>query len=163
LTYFNRNSVLLMMLFDPSKMLFLLAVFFATVLGQRPDNTSLCDYYAEALYGTNSNVTQFRLIQSIVGLAFAGPFNLPNASSDLTGIWNPGTFNGHSVNLRPWFNGSIASTNVDNQALAVNWLDDPAGLQPIEDFLSGSAPAITLGNSTNELYGISSVFYGECS
>ena len=72
-----------------SKMLLLsaIAVFFGTCFAQRPQNTSLCDYYAESLYGTNSNVTQLRLMESIVTLAFAGPFTIPNVSSELTGMY----------------------------------------------------------------------------
>jgi len=64
-----------------------IAVFFGACLAQRPNNVSLCDYYAQSLYGTNSNVTQARLIQSIVTLAFAGPFTLPNVDPALTGIY----------------------------------------------------------------------------
>jgi hypothetical protein len=65
----------------------LLIIFVAACLAQRPQNVSLCDYYAESLYGTNSNVTQLRLMQNIVVLAFAGPDNsgIQNLDPELTG------------------------------------------------------------------------------
>jgi hypothetical protein len=63
-----------------------LTIFFGACLAQRPNNVSLCDYYAESLYGTNSNVTQLRLMQSIITLAFAGPFTLQNVDTALTGL-----------------------------------------------------------------------------
>jgi hypothetical protein len=68
------------------KMLLIIATLFAVCFAQRPNNVSLCDYYAESLYGTNTNVTQARLMQSIVTLAFGGPFTLENVDPDLTGI-----------------------------------------------------------------------------
>jgi len=73
---------------------------------QRPDNTSICDFYATKQYGTNSSESQFKLMQRIVSFAFAGGAGLPGASESSTGILNPGVFQGRSVNLRSWFDGS---------------------------------------------------------
>lgn len=75
-------------------------------LAQRPDNASICDYYATAQFGTNSTTTQYRLMQSIITAAYVGGANLSNASPDMTGILNPGSFGGRPVNLKPWFDGS---------------------------------------------------------
>jgi hypothetical protein len=96
-------------------MLVVLAILFGVSLAQRPTNASTCDYYAQSLYGANTTATQFQLVQGIVALAFGGGFNLSNVSSDITGILNPGTFQNLTVDLRPWFNGSIDSTNLNNQ------------------------------------------------
>jgi hypothetical protein len=126
----------------------IVAILFGVALAQRPNNVSLCDYYAESLYGTNTNVTQNRLMQSVITLAFGGPFTLSNVDPALTGIWNVGTYKGQTVDLRPWFNGSIDSTNLNNAPVGINWLD--AGLQPLEDFLTGVTPTVVLSNSTNE-------------
>lgn len=82
-----------------------LALLFGLAQAQRPSNASICDYYAEKLYGTNNSDTQARLIQGIVALAYAGGSSVPNATN-ITGILNPGVFNGLGVNLEPWFNGS---------------------------------------------------------
>lgn len=130
-------------------MLAFLAILFGASLAQRPPNSSTCDYYATSLYGSNTNTTQFQLIQSIVALAFGGGFNLSNVSSELTGILNPGTFQNLTVDLRPWFNGSIDSTNLNNQAVGINWLDDGA-TDPLHKFLSGQTPNVVLTNTTNE-------------
>lgn len=126
------------------------------VLAQRPSNASLCDYYAISLYGSNTTATQFQLVQSILALAFAGAggSGLTNVSSDLTGIFNPGTVVNPSgvkigVDLQPWFNGSIDSTNLNNQPVAINWFD-AGGKTPLTAFLSGQTPNIVMPNSTNE-------------
>ena len=87
-------------------LLHLSALFIGAVWAQRPSDSSLCDYYAKTLYGTSTNVTQFRLIEDIVTMAFGGPFTVTiDVSPNLTGIWNPGNFEGLNVNLRPWFDG----------------------------------------------------------
>lgn len=131
----------------------MLVIFFTLLFGvslaQRPTNASTCDYYAEGLYGANNRDTQFQLVQGIVTLAFGGGFNLSNVSREITGILNPGTFQNVTVDLRPWFNGSIDSTNLNNQAVGINWLDD-GGTDPLYNFLSGQTPNVTLHNSTNE-------------
>ena len=138
-------------------MLFVLVALLVThALAQRPANVSICDYYAEKLYGTNSSDTQNHLVQNIVALAFGGGFNLSNVSSDLTGILNPGTFSSGTfedlnVDLRPWFNGSIPSTNLNNQGVGINWLDG-GGLDPLYDYLSGATPNVTIPSGTNQKY-----------
>jgi hypothetical protein len=75
-------------------------------LGQRPSNASICDYYAQQLYGKNTTDTQFQLMQNIVALAFGGGSGLSNASNASTGILNPGVSSGIPVNLISWFDGS---------------------------------------------------------
>ncbi|MCJ1305350.1 hypothetical protein MMC08_008164, partial [Hypocenomyce scalaris] len=120
---------------------------FGTSLAQRPSNASTCDYYAETLYGANNSNTQFQLVQHIIALAFGGAFNLSNVSSNITGILNPGSFNGLNVDLQPWFNGSIDSTNLNNQPVGINWLDD-GGLDPLYDYLSGKTPNVTFSSDT---------------
>jgi len=130
-------------------MLVILAVLFGLSLAQRPSNASTCDYYATTLYGSNSSDTQFQLIQGIIALAFGGSFNLSNISSDITGILNPGTFQNLTVDLRPWFNGSIDSTNLNNQAVGIDWLDG-GGADPLYTFLSGQSSSVVITNTTNE-------------
>jgi hypothetical protein len=88
----------------------LLALAVASVaLAQRPENASICDYYAVKTYGSNSSDTQFRLMQHIVALAFGGGSGLTGASDESTGILNHGFFDGKVVYLRPWFDGSSMS------------------------------------------------------
>jgi hypothetical protein len=126
-----------------------LVVLFGVSLAQRHTDQTICDYYALLLYSANSSITQFYLIQEIVTLAFIGGSSLPNASPNLTGILNPGTYNGTSVDLGGFFNRSLLSSNVNNGPAAVNWLDG-GGTQPLTDFVSGKVANLTLANTTNE-------------
>lgn len=80
------------------------------VNAQRPSNLSICDYYAESRYGANNVTTQFRLMQSIVALAFGGGRGVDGTEPDSTGILNPGRFDGQDVNLRSWFDGTSTVT-----------------------------------------------------
>jgi hypothetical protein len=116
---------------------------------QRPTNASICDYYAEVQFGVNNTATQLKLIKGIVALAFGGAFNLTNVSSDITGILHPGTFGNESVDLQPWFNGSKASTNLNNQPVGINWLDG-GGTDPLYKFLSGETDNLEFVNTTNQ-------------
>lgn len=122
---------------------------------QRPENVSTCDYYTEQKYGEPSPLHQYHLIQSIVSLAFAGSSSLPaqNVSEKITGILNPGVEEGTgtAVHLLPWFNGSIPSSNLNNQAIGIDWLDD-GEVQPLLDYLSGKTANVTLRPESNELY-----------
>ena len=130
-------------------MLVLLALLFGLSLAQRPSNSSLCDYYAGDLYGQSTEATQAKLIKSIVSLAFAGPANMPDVRPEVTGILNPGKFNGQYIDLQGWFNGSKDSTNLNNAPVGIDWLDG-GGRQPLSDFLTGKTQNVVISNSTNE-------------
>ena len=134
----------------------LITILIANVVAQRPGGVSICDYYAEQLYGANRSDTQLRLVQTIVAAAFGGGSSLPGASSLLTGILNPGTYTPTSglyqainVDLRPWFNGSLQSTNLNNQGVGVNWLDG-GGLEPLLAYANGSTANVTIPSGTNQ-------------
>ena len=132
------------------KMLLLVTFLFGSSLAQRPSTASTCDYYAQSLYGANNSQTQYQLVQHIVALAFGGaPSGNTNISSDITGILNPGTFQDLPVDLAPWFNGAIDSTNLNDQAVGINWLDD-GGLSPLHSYINGSTSNIVLTNTTNQ-------------
>ncbi|KFY86979.1 hypothetical protein V500_07274 [Pseudogymnoascus sp. VKM F-4518 (FW-2643)] len=93
------------------------------------------------------------MMQGIVSLAFGGPAAATNDSDSLpdglTGILNPGVHDGVIINLLPFFNGSIASTNLNNLAVGINWLDD-GGITPLVNFWSGKTDTVVLRNTTNE-------------
>jgi len=116
---------------------------------QRPSNATICDYYAIENYGANTTATQYRLMQSILALAFGGAGPLPNVASTITGIFNPGSFDGTPVDLQPWFNGSKESTNLNDQAVGINWLDG-GGTAPLFSFLKGETQNLTFPNGTKE-------------
>lgn len=125
------------------------AVFIGSTVAQRPNSASVCDYYAQALYGANSSDTQQRLVQNIVSLAFAGGANLTNVSYEITGILQPGQFQGVDIDLQPYFNGSKKSTNLNNEPISINWLDE-GGREPLVAFLNGSSDTVPLTNSSNQ-------------
>jgi len=130
-------------------MLVLLALLFGLSLAQRPNNSSLCDYYAGELYRESNETTQAKLIRSIVSLAFAGPANNQDVRPDLTGILNPGKFNGQYINLQGWFDGTKDSTNLNNAPVGVDWLDG-GSKKPLHDFLNGATQSVAISNTTNE-------------
>ncbi|KAB5559623.1 hypothetical protein GE09DRAFT_1113622 [Coniochaeta sp. 2T2.1] len=119
------------------------------VYAQRPSSLSICDYYAGNRYGVNNATTQFRLMQSIVALAFGGGRGVAGADPDSTGILNPGRFEEQDVNLRSWFDGTKATTNLNNQPIGINWLDGGAEA-PLLAFLNGSASVVAINNATNQ-------------
>jgi len=119
----------------------------------RPSNATICDFYALRRYGENTTVSQGKLMQSVVSLAFAGRGNIPNINPEITGILNPGVFDNEPVFLRPWFNGSIDSTNLNNQPVALNWLD-AGGVAPLYAFLNGTTDTVQIAEGSNELYAL---------
>jgi len=74
-----------------------------------------------------------------------------NISSDITGILNPASFGNLNVDLQPWFNGSIGSTYLNNQAVGVSWLGG-RGLDPLYAYLNGSASSVMLIKTTNQYH-----------
>lgn len=141
------------------------------VLAQRPNDQSICDYYAVKRYGSNTSTTQFQLIESIVGLAYVGGGDISGTPENSTGIFNTATFDGSPVYLRPWFDGSgmyidtvflgipallpaervptEATTNLNDGAVKTDWLDG-GGLDPITAFLNNSKGSVQLNNETNQ-------------
>jgi len=102
---------------------FLFALFtFAN--SQAPAGTTLCDYYATRYNPTNGSEAQSKWILQFVTNAFGGN-NTVFTGNEVKGILSPATFNGTTVHLIKYFDGSVFSTNGKNgQAVAVNWLDD---------------------------------------
>jgi hypothetical protein len=128
-----------------------LVLFSGFGFAQRPSTATVCDFYAQARYGANSSETQLKFIQNVVCLAFEGGSKLNNVSSDLTGILRPGKFNGIDISLLQYFNGSKASTNVNNAPIGITWLDQ-GGTVPLASFLAGESQTLNLSSSSNQLY-----------
>lgn len=92
---------------------------------ERPRNTTICDYYASAALGASNASTQYTLLTLIVNTAVIG--NYSNSSTALVpGILaKNATYNKTAVNLLPYFDGSLVSTNGGGKAgEAINFLDD---------------------------------------
>jgi len=95
-----------------------------SVVAQRPNGTSICDYYTTALLKDNTAANQMTLLTLVVNTAVIGNYTTPNVGIAVPGILAKGTFNGTNVNLAPYFNGGLKSTNGGGTSgEAVNFLD----------------------------------------
>ncbi|KAK4187506.1 hypothetical protein QBC35DRAFT_498440 [Podospora australis] len=134
-----------------SVLVWVLTLFVGLSVQQRPNGASVCDYYAQQKYGANTSDTQRELVRRIVTLAFEGGSKLSNVSDGLTGILRPGKFNDVDINLLPYFNGSRASTNVNNAPIGINWLDQ-GGTEPLAAYIAGEVEELSLSNSSNQYH-----------
>lgn len=94
------------------------------VLAQRPNDTSICDYYTTALLKENNATNQMTLLTLLVNTAVIGNYTKPNVGIKVDGILAPGKYNDTDVNLLPYFDGGLYSSNRGDKATAVNFLDD---------------------------------------
>ncbi|TGO07641.1 hypothetical protein BTUL_0257g00020 [Botrytis tulipae] len=95
-----------------------------TAVAQRPEGTSICDYYTTALFKDNNAFNQKKLLVYVVNKALIGNVGDRTASTvNFPGILTNGTYNGIKVSLLPYFNGGLVSTNGGNKPLSVNFLD----------------------------------------
>jgi len=123
----------------------LLAAIAGLAAAQRPANISICDYYTTALLTDNNSTNQLTVLTLIVNTALIGNYSkINNQNISVTGILNPGTYNGAHVNLLPYFDGSLLSTN-RGSAKGISFLDD-----------GGAAPLMmnmpSAGNATSNQY-----------
>ncbi|KKY22658.1 putative hydroxyindole o [Phaeomoniella chlamydospora] len=104
-----------------------LAIFAAIggAFAQRPSNTSICDYYTTALLKENNSTNQYTLLTLLVNTAVIGNYTQPNVGVMVPGILAEGEYMGTPVNLLPYFDGGLASSNRGGSSgVAVNFLDD---------------------------------------
>ncbi|KAF3936077.1 hypothetical protein ABW20_dc0105413 [Dactylellina cionopaga] len=91
----------------------------------RPNEMSMCDYYATKNYYWSSATTQKWLVKAIVDKAFVGaknPEKFAGASSGMyNGILRPGDYLQSPADLTKYFDGSMNSTNVNGKATHVNF------------------------------------------
>lgn len=100
-------------------------------IAQRPTNTSICDYYTTALLKQNTAKNQYTLLTLLVNTAVIGNYTQPNVGIKVPGILAAGMYNGTEVNLLPYFDGGLASTNGGGSSgVAQNFLDD-GGATPL--------------------------------
>jgi hypothetical protein len=97
----------------------------SSAVAQRPTDVSICDYYTTALLKENTAANQKTLLTLVVNTAVIGNYTEPNVGIAVPGVLNPdGEFNGTKVNLLPYFNGGLKSTNRGGSSgVAVNFLD----------------------------------------
>ncbi|KAH6692224.1 hypothetical protein F5X68DRAFT_250410 [Plectosphaerella plurivora] len=100
-------------------------------LAQRPDNTSICDFYTTALLKNNTGENQYTLLTLLVNTVVIGNYSEVNTGVKVPGILAEGEFDGTKVNLLPYFNGDLKSTNRGgNVGVSVNFLDS-GGAEPL--------------------------------
>ncbi|KAI1077258.1 hypothetical protein F5B20DRAFT_583502 [Whalleya microplaca] len=113
---------------------------------QRPTDTPICDYYTTALLKNNTADNQATLLTLIVNTVVIGNYTTPNVGVQVPGILAPGQYMGEDVNLLPYFNGGLASSNRGGSSgVSVNFLDD-GGAEP----LMNNKPANT--NSSKQYF-----------
>lgn len=93
-------------------------------------NMSICDKYTTALLKDNNSTNQYTLLTLLVNTVVIGNYTKPNMNA-VPGILAPGEFMGEKVNLLPYFNGELASSNRGGSSgVSVNFLDD-GGAAPL--------------------------------
>ncbi|KAI0156345.1 hypothetical protein GGR57DRAFT_501410 [Xylariaceae sp. FL1272] len=103
------------------------------VEAQRPDNTSICDYYTTALLKNNTAENQATLLTLVVNTVVIGNYTMPNVGVSVPGILAAGKYNGTDVNLLPYFTGDLASSNRGGSSgVSINFLDD-GGAKPLQN------------------------------
>jgi hypothetical protein len=108
-----------------------LAILAAIASARRPADVSICDYYTTALLKVNSPANQYTLLTLLVNTVVIGNYTQPNVGVSVPGILAPGTYNGVPVNLLPYFNGGLLSTNEGGKSgVTINFLDD-GGAAPL--------------------------------
>lgn len=88
---------------------------------QAPD--SICDKYTKVLLKDNTAANQYTLLTLLVNTVGIGNYSTINVGVKVPGILAPGVYNGESINLLPYFNGCLKSTNVNDVPSSVNFLD----------------------------------------
>ncbi|CAI6228106.1 unnamed protein product [Periconia digitata] len=110
----------------------LLALAGAALAQNSSTDPSLCDKYTTALFKENNATNQATLITLLVNTAVIGNYTTsPAPKNTVPGILAKGMFNGEEVNLLPYFDGTLVSTNGGGKAVSVNFLDD-GGAEPLK-------------------------------
>jgi len=99
-----------------------LAAAISTVTAQ--NTTSFCDKYTTALFTNNTAENQLMLLTAVVNTAVIGNYSESKTGKAVSGILAKGTYEGVEVDLLPYFNGGLLSTNRGGSSgVAVNFLD----------------------------------------
>jgi len=115
------------------------------VQAQRPKDEPICDYYVKALLKNNTAENQATLLTLLVNTVVIGNYTMPNVGVTVPGILAPGEIDGTKVNLAPYFNGGLASSNRGGKSgVSINFLDG-GGAEPLKN----NKPA---NNNTSKQY-----------
>jgi hypothetical protein len=93
-------------------------------------NVSLCDKYTTALLVDNNATNQYTLLTLLVNTVVIGNYTKPNMNA-VPGILAKGVYMGQNVNLLPYFDGTLKSSNRGGSSgVSINFLDG-GGAAPI--------------------------------
>jgi hypothetical protein len=116
--------------FRPSMHSFASLAVFGAVGSALAQNMSLCDKYTTALLKDNNGTNQYTLLTLLVNTVVIGNYTQPNKNAVL-GILAKGEYKGEEVNLLPYFDGSLKSSNRGGSSgVSINFLDD-GGAKPL--------------------------------
>jgi len=106
---------------------------------QRPSEISICDWYAEDLFGANTAANQQLLMTYILNTAILGNYTQPNVGIAVTGVAGISVFNGTTVDVITYFDAALYSTNdgTTPHGVAKNFLDD-GGATPLMNSMASN-------------------------
>jgi len=87
---------------------------------------SICDKYTISLLGENTLANQALLMTIFVNTGMVGNYTTPNIGISVPGVIWPSVWQRKPINQMPYFNGELASSNLEvdlGHGVAVNWLD----------------------------------------
>jgi len=91
---------------------------------------SLCDKYTTALLKENNATNQYTLLTLLVNTVVIGNYTQPNMNA-VPGILAKGKYMDKDVNLLPYFDGTLKSSNRGGSSgVSINFLDD-GGAAPL--------------------------------
>lgn len=107
----------------------LLALVSTVIAASQRSNTSVCDFYTTELLKENNATNQETLVMLLVNTAIIGNYTVPNTGLNVPGVLaKNASYNGTAINLLPYFNGDLASSNRGgSQGVSINFLDDGGG------------------------------------
>ncbi|KAF2637677.1 hypothetical protein P280DRAFT_406352 [Massarina eburnea CBS 473.64] len=96
-------------------------------------NMSVCDKYTTALLKDNNSTNQYTLLTLLVNTVVIGNYTTdPAPKNAVPGILVNGTYKGKEVNLLPYFDGTLLSSNRGGASgVSINFLDD-GGAEPLK-------------------------------
>jgi len=101
-------------------------------------NMSLCDKYTTALLKENNATNQYTLLTLLVNTVVIGNYTQPNMNA-VPGILAKGTYMDKEVNLLPYFDGSLKSSNRGgSMGVSINFLDD-GGAEPLKKNMAANS------------------------
>jgi hypothetical protein len=118
-----------------------LAVMGCAIASAAAQNMSVCDKYTTALLMENNATNQYTLLTLLVNTVVIGNYTKPNMNA-VPGILAKGMYEGEEVNLLPYFDGTLKSSNRGGSSgVSINFLDGGGAAPLMENKPSNSETA----------------------